>query len=338
MVTIRVLRRAWLVGIVLAAAETASPAAAQWQTELKFATVKPANHFMIKEYERFARNIKERTRGRVVVQIHHSGVLGNERDVMEGIQIGTIHVADLSSGVMSTLVPEIGVLDLPFIFSGVTQFHRAVDGEAGVLLKRKAREKGNLHVFGFLDQGFRHVLTVKRPIRSIADFKGMKFRAPDAPGLIRTFELLGTKPTPIPWGEIRTALQTGMVDGLESESHAMYLMKYHEVTDYFAITSHSFTALSLLTSDKSFRGLPSDVQPILQEEAWALIWRVRAVSEAKNADAIKKLSEASKETTRPDLAPMRQAVLPVWKGLGEKIKNPGLVEAVQKPESCCSIF
>ena len=161
---------------------------------------------------RYAQLVRERTGGRVAIQIHHSRQLGDERQVVEGLQLGTIHLTVTSTGPLGGFIPEMNVLDLPFLFRDASHAYKVLDGEIGRGLLDKFDVIG-IKGLAFWENGFRHLTTSKKAVERPGDLKGLKIRVMENRVHQAAFRQLGADATPMAWGEVFTSLQQGLLDG-----------------------------------------------------------------------------------------------------------------------------
>lgn len=206
----------------------------------------------------FADEVKKNTKGTVEVTVYPAAQLGNERDMLEGIKLGTIDMGINTSAYIMNLQPEFGLLDLPFLFDSYDHVKKVLNGEPGKLLADKLLKEQSMRVLAWQNSGFRVMMTKSTPINSLADLKGRKMRAPEVPVYIDMFKALSANPTPIPFGEVYTSVQTGVVDGVEVCPEQMYTMKFHEVGKYIAVTNHIFSTNVLIISEKTYQKLSDD--------------------------------------------------------------------------------
>jgi tripartite ATP-independent transporter DctP family solute receptor len=277
--------------------------------------------------ERFAKTVSQKTGGTVEIQLHPGGSLGNERDNLEGVRMGTIQMSFVNPATTVNFEPLMGILDMPFLFRDIEHVHKVLDGPMGDRMAEALRKTSEVRVTTWLDTLFRVVLTTK-PINKLEDFKGLKIRVPESPVYTRIFRLLGANPTPLPWGEIYTALQTKVVEGMESAPDSMYNSKLHEVAKNLAVTRHIYNCTMLVINDKFFQRLSPDVKKAIMDSAKdssAWLMDVTIKSESEYYDKLKK--EGVKITT-PDLGPIRAAVEPIHKEYGEKLKATALIDQI----------
>ena len=223
---------------------------------------------------KFAELVKEKTNGSVEITVYGGGQLGDETALLEGVQLGSIDMALATSAYISNLVPQFGLLDLPFLFDDLADVKAKLEGDAGEYLREKLMEAENIRVLDYWNSGFRVMLTKSAPITSLADIKGRKMRAPEVPVYIDMFTALGAAPTPIPFGEVYTSINTNVVDGVEVCAEEMYTMKFHEVGKYIAKTNHIFSTMIPICSEKVFSSLSEDQQAaVLEASKEAAEWQ-----------------------------------------------------------------
>lgn len=279
--------------------------------------------------EQFAKLVDQKSGGTVEVQVFPGGSLGNERDNLEGVRMGTIHMSLANPATVVNFEPMMGILDLPFVFRDIAHVHEVLDGPIGKQLSENLNKKTGLLVVAWLDTIFRDVLTTK-PINDIADFKGLKIRVPESPVYSRIFRLLGANPTPMPWGDIYTSLQTKVVEGMESAPDSMYNTKFHEVAKYLCPTRHIYNCTMLMANDKFFNELSPDAKKAVTEAAAEASKWLMEVTIKSEADYFDKLKEGGVTITNPDMKPIREAVAPIYKEYGEKLKATEIIEQIRK--------
>jgi len=296
--------------------------------------IKLAHHLSPKEnrhlaVERFAKTLAQKTNGAIEVQIHPGGSLGNERDNLEGVRMGTIQMSFVNPATTVNFEPLMGILDMPFLFQDIEHVHRVLDGPVGERIMEALRKTSEVRVITWLDTLFRVVLTTK-PVNKLDDFKGLKIRVPESPVYTRIFRLLGANPTPLPWGEIYTALQTKVVEGMESAPDSMYNAKFYEVAKYLAVTRHIYNCTMLVINDKYFQRLSPDLKKAIVESGKeASLW-LKDVTIKSESQYYEKLKQEGVKITSPELGPIRAAVQPIFKEYGERLKATDLLEQIGK--------
>lgn len=225
---------------------------------------KDLNYIAVRDV--FKKYVEETSNGRIKVELYPNNQLGAERQMVEGITLGTIEMGVLSPGVIAGFVPTWQVFDLPFLFKSREVAYKALDGELGDKLKADSLKKG-IMTLAFPENGIRQVTNSKKPIKSPDDFKGLKIRVMENPVHVATFKALGANPTPMNFGELYTALSQKTVDGQDNPVTVVYSSKFNEVQKYLSLTGHVYAPSSMIISVVYFNKLPKDIQAIIIEGA-----------------------------------------------------------------------
>jgi tripartite ATP-independent transporter DctP family solute receptor len=249
--------------LMAAVAGLAAPAAAQQTLRLGHNISTSSPYHLSAEH--FARLVQERTQGRIRVQIFPAGALGNERDMIEGVQIGTIDMVVTSSAAVGPFVPALRILDVPFLFRDPAHARGVLDGPLGAELLA-AMPARNLVGLAWGDIGFRHI-SANRPIRTLDDLRGLKLRSQNNPIHLAAYRALGTLPTVIGFNELYAALQTGVVDANEQPTSIHVASRFYEVQRHLTLTGHLVASAMFIISPASFNRLPAATQEILRAAA-----------------------------------------------------------------------
>ena len=208
--------------------------------------------------------MSERTNGRFRMTLSHSGQLGSQREILEAVNRGVIDISSAASGtLMAFNLPEGAILNLPYIFDNDDHFMRARHAFIPAI-EQSLTNNTNFVVLFCTPNGFRHVF-LNRPARSLAGMRGMKVRTPENRGIINAIRAIGANPTPIPSGEMYSAIQTGVVDGMENNFETIYQFKIHEVTQYGVLTQHVFIDEILFANKNFVASLDPDDRRIFME-------------------------------------------------------------------------
>jgi tripartite ATP-independent transporter DctP family solute receptor len=241
---------AWI-AIVTAGLLTASAAKAQDISErtIKVGIGLNEDHPQAEALRKFAELVKERSDGKLTVKLFAGGTLGNDVTMISSLQGGTLEmtVPDTSTLVGSAGLEPFGLINLPFLFAKAEQADALLDGPFGQQLMARLPEKGLIGL-GFWENGFRQVTNSRRPINTAEDFAGLKLRVIQNPLFIDTFTALGVSAQPMPFPEVYTALEQGVVDGQENPLATILASKFYEVQDNTVITNHIYSVWALLMS------------------------------------------------------------------------------------------
>ncbi|NLM72075.1 MAG: TRAP transporter substrate-binding protein [Synergistaceae bacterium] len=210
--------------------------------------------------------IEEQSDGRIEVELYPNSQLGGDRQLCEAVQIGSLEMAFPSTTILAGFIPELGLLDLPFLFSTRDDVYKVVDidGPVGSVLAAKAREQG-IHLLGYADLGFMNLSNSARPITTPEDAKGIKIRVMENPVYIDTAMALGCSPITMAFGEVYTALQQKVIDGQEHSVNVVKNMKFEEVQDYLSLTREAYSTISIIASEAFMDSLPDDLQDVVRK-------------------------------------------------------------------------
>ncbi|MFG6592838.1 TRAP transporter substrate-binding protein [Sulfitobacter sp. 1A12157] len=287
-------------------------------------------------YAIMAHNLKaeleERLPGKFDVQTFPNNQLGDEKQMLEGLQYGTLDIGIITNATIANLDPVFQLNDMPFLFADEAQAHSVLDGEVGQEMLSKLSSKGMIGL-GFAEGGFRHMINNTRPVTAPNDVEGVKFRTMQNPVFIGMFSSLGGNPTPMAWSETFTAAQQGTIDGLEIPLAVIAANNYPEVTKYLSLTKHTYSALGIIVSERTFGKLSEEEQAAFKAATSAAIEKQRAQVAEASAALIEQLKAAGMTVNDiEDPAAFRKQVLPVYdefKGvIGEDLFDKALA-AVQ---------
>lgn len=241
-----------------------------------------------------------------------NATLGNEREMVESAQIGSLDVAFVSSGTVGNFVPDIRVLDVPFLFRDTEHARATLDGAVGQKLLAAFPAKG-LIAMAWGENGFRHLTTSRREIRAPADLANIKLRTMENRVHVESFRALGALPTPMAWPEVYTALQQGTIDGQENPLSILVTAKLWQVQKHLALTSHVYSPTLLIASPALWSKLNAADRQLFMgaAKAGAAAQRERVTREAQTAVAL--LEKEGMAITRPDTAEFRKALAPTFK-------------------------
>jgi TRAP-type transport system periplasmic protein len=288
-----VTRRAILTAsaVALAVGGSLSRASADQQVTLRVSSSDPidenAAHYLW--FAKFSANLKNAVGDRIKFDYFPNSQLGKEADVVEQVKIGSTDMMVTGSSIFATVAPELGMLDLGYMFDNYAHVAKAMDGEAGKALEKLLADRTGVGVLGWgFHFGARSVYTKKLAAR-LADLKDVKLRVLPAPAFVETFKVMGAIPTPIPVNELYTALQTGVVDGFEHDPGNCLSLKLYEITKFCLLTNHLFSPMGAFIGKRALARIPGDLKPAFMQAAAAATNEERAIALDKTKSEIAQL-------------------------------------------------
>lgn len=280
--------------------------------ELVMGNVNPAKHGTTLAAQQFVDKLAELTGGKVKVIHHHSGALGGEREVGQQVQLGTVDFSPMTTAPLSTLVPEMSVFQLPYIFRDYPHVYAALDSTDtlqkyyGAVLDKKG-----LKLVGFFAAGYRGIYG-HFPINSVADVKGKKIRVQEDKILVATFKALGMISTPIAFPEVATALQTKVIDAAEGGINTFYHNKFYDIVKHVADVRHTHQCVALIMSKASWAKQDAATQKAIMDAGkHAEQWNRKFILD-EDRDIQEQVKAKGVSITKPDATPFRQATASVY--------------------------
>jgi len=295
---------------------------------LRFALVSSPAHQHNQAVEAWAKKVEEDTKGRLRIRVLGSAQLGGERDNIEGWQMGSIELAQVSTGPLSAFVSDFSVMSLPYVFTDYDQIKRVVNGPVGKNLFAQLEPK-NIKGLTWFTNGFRSVFTRNKAVNNPQDLRGLKIRVMESPLMVSTLNAMGASATPMAYGELYTALQQGVMDGAENAPGNMLNDKFFEVCKYYSLTEHFAPPGVVGISMNAFERLPKDLQEYLVESAKWLGEYEMEMDKANQEKAIDELKAKGVQVNTVDKASFQKAVRPVIEEFSSKI-SPELMELLKK--------
>lgn len=278
-----------------AAATFATPAIVQAQAPIAFRVsssmpVDPnAAHYIW--FEEFQKRLKAKVGDRIRLDYFPNGQLGKEADVVQQVIIGSVDMMITGSSIWATAVPEIGMLDLGFLFDDYVHGAKALDAGLGDALANLMMDRKGVGVLGWgFHFGARSVYT-RTKAADLNGLKSVKLRVLPAPAFIETFKLMGAVPTPMPINELYTGLQTGVVDGFEHDAATVLSNRFYEVTKFCLQTDHLFSPMTASVGKRGLAKVPNDLKDAFHTAAREATIAERAVADSKAKEAIKELEK-----------------------------------------------
>lgn len=301
---------------------------AQAQTTLRLGHVLADTHSWNIAATGFAKEVAEKTDGRVKVEIFPSGQLGTEKDVIEGMQIGTIQGGIIGSGSFQFVEPKIGIIEMPYAWNSREQAFNALDGELGAQLAGLLAPKG-IEVLAWWENGFRHITNNKHPIVEPKDLADLKIRVTPDKVRLATFETLGAQPAPLSFGELYSALQQGVFDAQENPLSIIDSSSFYEVQKYISLSGHIWGAATFAVAKTTWDQIDPQDQQIVK--AAAIHWggeQRKMVAESENALA-EKMKSKGMALNEVNKAAFAEKLQPIWDSQKE-VFGTELIETLNK--------
>lgn len=281
------------------------------QTVLRSADTHPDGYPTVEAVKYMGDLIKQRTNGRYSVEVYHSAQLGEEKDTIEQTQTGVIDLNRVSMGPFNGIVPETAVPSLPYMFRSVEQMRHVMDGPIGEDIL-KAFEAHDLVGLAFYDSGARSFYNTKKDITSIADLKGMKFRVIQSDVFVDMVNALGANATPMAYGEVYSALETGVIDGAENNWPSFESAKHYEVAKHYTTDEHQIVPEVLVMSKSSWDKLSPEDQAIVRQAAKDSVVKMRELWDAQEKKSRDLVEKAGVKVSEIDKQPLIDAMKPVY--------------------------
>jgi tripartite ATP-independent transporter DctP family solute receptor len=298
-------RIGWYIGVLLSAALFLGAALWSRAARAEVTTIRlghigfPGSLFDVAAQE-YARRVNEKLKGRYEVKVFHSSQLGSDEQMVKGIKLGAPEMFEPST-VMSTVEPKFGVFEMPYLITSRGQMKKAAENpEVQKAIFGSLPAKG-MRVLGVWENGFRHITNSVRPIVKPDDLKGVKLRVPGGTWRVNMFKAYGANPAPMPFAEVYSALQSGVMDGQENPFAQIASAKLQEVQKFLSLTGHVYSPAYLIVSEDFWKKVPADAQQVLSSVAIELGDFARAQGEAMDKALVAKLSPPLKvnEVNKP---------------------------------------
>ena len=319
------MKKTLLAGLLASVAMTS--AAMACEITLRSSDTHPDGYPTVAAVEHMGNLIKERTGGRICIEIFHSAQLGQEADTIEQTRFGVIDLNRVSMGPFNNLIEQTKVVSLPFIFNDTSHMHRVMDGPIGDEILAAFEEHGFIGL-AYFDGGSRSFYNRTRPITSFADMAGMKIRVIQSDVFVDMMTAMGASATPMPFGEVFSAIQTGVIDGAENNWPSYESTGHYEVAPFYTLTEHLIVPEVLVMSKIAWDKLSADDQAIIRQAARETIpvnrelWAARSkVSEEK----VRAAGVAVVDTI--DKTPFQDAMGPVYE---KHANSPALQDLVAR--------
>ncbi|TXH90573.1 MAG: DctP family TRAP transporter solute-binding subunit [Rhodoferax sp.] len=304
-------------------------AAANAQTVIKFSHVVAQDTPKGRAAEFFAKKAAELTKGKVKVEVYANSALYKDKEEMEALQMGSVQMLAPSLAKFGPLgVKEFEVFDLPFIFDDRDDLHKVTNGAVGEKLFKKLETRG-ITGLAYWDNGFK-VFSANKPLKSVADYKGLKYRIQSSKVLEEEIRALGGIPQVIAFGETYQALQTGVVDGTENPPSNLFTQKMHEVQKHVSLTNHGYLGYAVIVNKKFWDGLPADVRDQLTQAMKQATFYANQIAQDENDLALEGVKKSGKTTiytpTKEERMALKKALVPVHAKMADRVGKETIQE------------
>jgi tripartite ATP-independent transporter DctP family solute receptor len=296
------------------------------QTVLRSSDTHPDGYPTVEAVKYFGELLSEKTDGRYSVEVFHSAQLGEEADTIEQTQFGVIDLNRISIGAFGTQVPEATVTQLPYIFRSAEHFHNVLDGPIGEEILA-AFDAVDVVALAFYDGGARSFYNSEKPITSPADLDGMKLRVMQSDIFVDMVAALGGNATPMPYGEVYSSIQTGVIDGAENNYPSYDTAGHAEVAKYYSLDEHLMVPEVLVISKIVWDGLTPEDQALFREAAKESVARQRELWEAQVAESKAAVEAEGAVINEVDKQPFIDAMEPVYE---KYVTDPELQDLVER--------
>jgi tripartite ATP-independent transporter DctP family solute receptor len=274
---------------------------------LKLGHSLPKSHPVHKALEQMALQVKQDSEGSLTIDIYPNEQLGSEREMIEQLQLGSLHIVKTSASPLEGFIPEMALFTVPYVFEDHAHLWETLDGEIGQDLLKAGKEKGVVGLC-YYDAGSRSFYTKEKPVKTPADLKGLKIRVQNSKTAMQMVEAMGGAPTPIAFGELYTSLEQGVVDGAENNPPSLLTSRHYEICKYYALDEHSAVPDVVLIGETTWSGLTPSQQAMIQKAANDSAIFQRELWAKENQRALEELAAAGVEISHPDKAPFQDSV------------------------------
>ncbi len=280
----------------LVAAVPASSQAAP--LELKLGHIQTEQDFWHLGSLKFKEELEKRSNGEITLKIYPNSTLGGDRDLVEGMQMGTVDFG-LVAGVLGNFEKSIGLLELPYLFDSQEEFNKVIHGPIGEEIASRMVKKSGIRILNWWDRGPRQT-TSNKPINKLEDLKGLKIRLPEIPAMVNSWRAMVANPTPMAWSEVYTGLQQNVIEAQENPIPFIYGGRINEVQKYIAITDHKYEYVTIAMSEMRWKKLNDKQRQIIVEAANAATAYENQLVLDKTNELLAAMQAKGLQVTHPD--------------------------------------
>jgi tripartite ATP-independent transporter DctP family solute receptor len=293
-------------------------------TEFRAADIQPDDYPTVQAMRYMSDVLSKSTQGKDSIKVYSKSALGNEKDTIEQTKLGAIAMARVNVAPMNNICPMTMVPTMPFLFRSTDHMRKVLDGEIGEQILKDCEAQGFVGL-AFYDSGARSIYTVKKPVKTIADAKGLKVRVQQSDLWVSLLEAMGANATPMPYGEVYTALKTGLVDAAENNYPSYESSRHFEVAKYYNKTEHSMAPEMLVFSKKVWDKLSAEEQKQIRAAAKESVIFMRKLWDEREAKSLEIVKAGGVEIVEVDKASFQAAMKPVYEKF---LKDPKLQDMV----------
>jgi C4-dicarboxylate-binding protein DctP len=305
-----------VLGTIAAAMVATSGLAAEYT--LKFSHVVSPNTPKGKAADFFEKKLEELSGGKIDVQVYPSSQLYKDNAVLKALRLNSVQMAAPSFSKFGKIVPNLALFDLPFLFRDTAHLHKVQDGEVGQALKDKVTAKG-IVALDFWDNGFKQLSSSKQALIAPSDAKGQKFRIMSSKVLEAQFHAVSANPQMMPFSEVYSGLQQGVIDGQENTISNIYTKKFHEVQKDLTITNHGYLGYLVVMSKKFWNSLPADLQANVKQAMKEATEKEREYAQELNDSQLAKIKEYAARTGKLQIHTLSAEQVDAWRQAVSKI-------------------
>ena len=266
---------------------------------------------------KFAEIVRTKTQGRAIVDVFPGGALGGEREAMEAVAMGTVDMTLVTTSVASIWAPRMMVLDMPYLFTKRDHTYKTLDGPIGTEVAKDLESKG-MTLLAYYELGYRGILQNKRPIEKPEDMAGVKVRVMQNPVLLDTINSIGGQATPMPIGEVFSAIQTGVLDGCVQDPISVTTFSFQDVTKYFSYTFHEYGSSCIVMNNRSLGKLSAEDQKAIRQAAIEASTIQRNEAEKLTNRSLDVMAKKMQINYPKNLEPFKEKVKPLYEKYGKK--------------------
>ena len=315
--------------IATAAALATLASSVAMATEFRSADIHPDGYPTVEAVKFMGERLKALTNGKHSIKVYNNAALGNEKDTIEQTKIGALAMARVNIAPMNNICAETQVPTMPFLFRSKDHMRHVLDGAIGEQILASCAPQGFIGL-AYYDSGARSMYTAKKAIRTLADAKGMKIRVQQSDLWVSLLEAMGANATPMPYGEVYTALKTGLVDGAENNYPSYESSRHFEVAKYYSITEHSMAPEMLLFSKRTWDNLSADDQKAIRQAAKESVPYMRKLWDEREEKSLAIVKAGGAEIITVDKASFQNAMKPVYDKFITDAKLKDLVKRIQE--------